>query len=164
MTGFQIPTDIYGLNRPLSIKRIQRDLNTLTHPVEEVLIEPGMITIVKKFPYRQHHLRVHIQVGQYYPFHPPVLRTEYKYPHYKYYIHKISPLADLVPDILSYVGHEGEMPLKQFLYEDNGRNCDIVLQCNKCLSPWSPCFTLQLLSDNLAPIIQNATSPPDIIN
>jgi len=160
MAGFQIPTGIYGLNRSLSTKRIQRDLNSMTLPVEEILVEPGMVTIVKKFPYRSRHLRVRIQVGQYYPFHPPVLRTEYRYPHYEYFARKISPLADLAPTILSYVDYEGTMSLKQFLYEDNGRHPDIVSRCDKCLSPWSPCFTLQLLSEHLAPIIRTASHNP----
>ena len=158
MTGFQIPTGIYGHHRSLSIKRIQRDMNGMTMPVEEILVKPGMVTIIKKFPYRSRHLRVHIQVGQYYPFHPPVLRAEYRYPHYKYFTCKISPLADLVPTILSYVDYEGIMSLKQFLYEDNGRHPDIVSRCDRCLSPWSPCFTLQLLSEHLEPIISTAAT------
>ena len=160
MAGFQIPTGTYGLNRSLSTKRIQRDLNSMTLPVEKILVEPGMVTIVKKFPYRSHHLRVRIQVGQYYPFHPPVLRTEYRYPHYEYFARKISPLADLAPTILSYVGYKGIMSLKQFLYEDNGRHPDIVSRCDECLSPWSPCFTLQQLSEHLAPIIRTASHNP----
>ena len=164
MAGFQIPTDIYRSNRPLSIKRIQRDLNALTHPVNKITVEPGKITIKRKFPYRKHHLLVSIQVGQYYPFHPPVLHAEYIYTHYEYYLRKIVPLTDLVPDILSYVGHKREMLLKQFLYEDNGRNCNIVKRCNKCLSPWSPCFTLQLLIDHTALLIESCTQPDPPIN
>ena len=149
MERFRIPMEIYGPSRSLSTKRAQRDMNAMTHPIEGAKVEPGQFTVIMKLPYRKQDLLIHVQMGRYYPFKPPTMIVEHEYTYYRYYLSKISPVEDLIPDILAYTGHKKRMSLKRFLYEDNGKSPETLSQCDKMLNPWSPCFTLQIVADNV---------------
>ena len=154
MERFIIPMDVYSPNRTLSTKRAQRDLNVLDHKVDALTVEPGKLTIEIKLPYKKQQITTHIQLGRYYPFHPPNIFVEYKYNYYKYYLQKIIPVVDLIPDILAYAEYKTMISIKRFLYEDNGQRPEIIQKCEKILNPWSPCFTLQILVNYLKDLLR----------
>ena len=160
MERYSIPMEVYGSSRSLSTKRAQRDMNDLKQPMEDPIAEPGKLTVVMKFPYRQQELTLHIQLGRYYPFHPPNILVEYEHTYYKYYLRKIMPISALIPDTLSYLKYKDKIGMKQFLYEDNGQSAEIFQRCEKMLNPWSPCFTLQMVADGITTLLRNAAEPP----
>ena len=88
MERYIIPMETYGSSRSLSTKRAQRDINDLTHPMEDPIVEPGKLTVIIKLPYRKQQLTFHIQLGRYYPFHPPNIFVEYEHTYYKHYLGK----------------------------------------------------------------------------
>ena len=157
MERYIIPMETYGSSRSLSTKRAQRDINDLTHPMEDPIVEPGKLTVIIKLPYRKQQLTFHIQLGRYYPFHPPNIFVEYEHTYYKHYLGKIMPILALVPDTLSYINHKDTIGIKQFLYEDNDQSAEVFQRCEKILNPWSPCFTLQMLVGELTTLLQELT-------